>query len=525
MPGKYLAPLVVALALACFASPAVAQDEPTPEQTEAPVVPVDEFDRGTPRRSGEGYMNAVDKGDYVLATEYIDTRNLRGEANYVPPEELARQLSVVINRAKWTDVADLIDDPAGRANDGLPDYRDLIGVITVDGSKQQLWMQKVPRGDGVSIWKVSNATVSMVPDLYDIYGYPDVVEEIRQSLPKFSILGFEFFKWVIALTTGFVVYTTILVFAFATRGTLEKNRPTLAKRIFRFLAIPVGIWASFVSMNFVASLLGKGVTATAIHQYTPLPTLLTIWVLFSGITLIQETYARRAIVGGRPGAAVLSKPLSNAVKILVVVGALLFYLDKLGMNVTTVIAGLGVGGIAVALALQRPMEDIFGAITLYAQQPVRVGDFCNVGKYTGTIEEIGLRTTRIRTLANTVIAVPNAQLANEPIDNISARRKILFRPNIRVRYETTPDQLEQILDNVRSLFNDHERVLDDGQRVRFVEIGEDSLVIEAFAYVNTTNWPDYLEIAEELNMAILRIVNDAGTSLFEKPLFIEGLRR
>jgi MscS family membrane protein len=525
MPGKYLAQLFMLAAFICLANPVFAQDEPVTEEPEAPVVPIDEFDRGTPRRAGEGFMSAVDKGDYVLATEFIDTRNLRGEANYVPPEELARQLSVVINRAKWTDVADLIDDPAGRRNDGLPDYRDLIGVITVKGSKQQLWMQKVPRGDGVSIWKVSNATMSLVPDLYDIYGYPDFVEDIRQVMPKFSILGFELFKWVIALTTGVVVYVTILIFALATRGTLDKNRPTLAKRVFRYLAVPVGIWASFLSMNFVASLLGKGVTATAIHQYTPIPTLLTVWLLFAGITLVQETYARRAIVDGRPGAAVLSKPLSNAVKILVVVGALLFYLDKLGMNITTVLAGLGVGGLAVALALQRPMEDIFGALTLYAQQPVRVGDFCTVGKYTGTIEEIGLRTTRIRTLANTVIAVPNAQLANEPIDNVSARRKILFRPNIRVRYETTPDQIEKILDQVRELFANHERVLDDGQRVRFVEIGEESLVIEAFAYVNTTNWPDYLEIAEELNIAILRIVNDAGTSLFEKALFIEGLRR
>ena len=88
-----------------------------------------------------------------------------------------------------------------------------------------------------------------------------------------------------------------------------------------------------------------------------------------------------------------------------------FLLDNLGFNITTVLAGLGVGGIAVALALQKPMEDVFGAITLYTQQPVRVGDFCRVGNETGTIEEIGLRTTRLRTLGNTLIAIPNAQLA------------------------------------------------------------------------------------------------------------------
>ncbi|HEY5622388.1 MAG TPA: hypothetical protein VIV14_01420, partial [Gammaproteobacteria bacterium] len=130
----------------------------------------------------------------------------------------------------------------------------------------------------------------------------------------------------------------------------------------------------------------------------------------------------------------------------------------------------------------------------------------------------------VRTLADTVIAVPNSQLANSPIDNYSARTKILYRPNLRIRLETTPEQLDAILNNIRTLFADHERVLDNGQRVRFLEIGEESLVIEAFAYVDTVVWADYLEIAEELNMAVLRIINEAGTSLLEKPLHIEGLR-
>jgi MscS family membrane protein len=206
--------------------------------------------------------------------------------------------------------------------------------------------------------------------------------------------------------------------------------------------------------------------------------------------------------------------MGNALKLLIAVVATLVYLDKIGVNITALVAGLGVGGVAVALALQKPMEDIFGAITLYAQQPVRVGDFCRFGAdEMGTIEEIGLRTTRIRTLANTVIAIPNSRLASEPIDNFSARQKILYRPTLRVKQDTTPDQMEVILAGMRELFDKHDRVLKEGQRVRLRDFASDALLIEAFAYVDTTVWVEYLEIAEELNLGMLRIVTEAGSGL------------
>jgi len=124
-----------------------------------------------------------------------------------------------------------------------------------------------------------------------------------------------------------------------------------------------------------------------------------------------------------------------------------------------------------------------------------------------------LRTTYIRTVANTLIAVPNARLASEPIDNISARKKILYRPSLRLRYDTAPDQLRNLLKGIRELLSSHERILEEGQRVRFKEIADDALKIEVFAYLNTTAWPEYLELAEELNLRILEIVAKAGTSL------------
>ncbi len=157
-----------------------------------------------------------------------------------------------------------------------------------------------------------------------------------------------------------------------------------------------------------------------------------------------------------------------------------------------------------------------GAVTLYTQQPVRVGDFCRIGDTVGTIEEIGLRTTTFRTLANTLIAVPNARLATEAIDNISRREKILYRTKLRLRHESTAAQIRDLMDKIRNVLNGHERIK-DGHRVRFVSIAEDSHLIGVFGYFDTSVWAEYLELAEELNLRILDIVDSSETGLAFPP--------
>ena len=503
---------IIVLALASVCAQVGAQPV-TPSPKVAPNIPADDFDRGTPRKSAEGFLAATNKGDLVTAAEYMDLRNLRGEATELTGTQLARRFYVIINRADWVDVDELVDDPAGRSNDNLPAYRDSIGVVLDEGKEVRLLMQKVPRGDGVSIWKISNATVSLIPGLYDVYGYPEVIENLRRSLPEATFLGYELFKWVVVLGFSVSAYAVVFLIALAMRRILGDPASPSHRRLFRFLVLPVGIWMFVISGTEIATSLGRGETAETWQQISPIPILVTVWLMLGGINLIRDINVRRLQNLDRPGAAILLRPLGNALKLIIAIAAVLIYLDKLGINITTVLAGLGVGGIAVALALQKPMEDVFGAITLYTQQPVRVGDFCRIGADTGTIEEIGLRTTRIRTLANTLIAIPNARLASEPITNISARRKILYRPILRLRYDTTPKQLELVLDGIRDLFSSHDRVIQEGHRVRFKEIADDALLVEVFAYLNTTDWPEYLELAEELNIKVLEIVSRADTSL------------
>ncbi len=480
---------------------------------DSPVIPADKFDRGTPLRSLEGFLAAADMGAYETAAEYLDLRNLRGDARDLTGAQLARRLDVIGKRAVWADINEMVDDPTGRSNDTLPDYRDSIGIVVNGENEIRLYMQKVPGDNGVSIWKVSNATVSLIPELYQAFGYPEFIENLRRSLPAGSFMGFELFKWVILLSASISAYAAVFLIALAIRRLLHNAEMPSHQRVFSFLILPFGTWVVLMSINTLANSLGRGDTAEQIQRMSPFPILITVWVMFSAMGLLRDIYSTHLNSKGRPGAVVLLHPAINAIKLLIAVAAVLIYLDQLGINITTVLAGLGVGGIAVALALQKPMEDVFGAVTLYTQQPVRVGDFCRIGNQTGTIEEIGLRTTRVRTLANTLIAIPNSILANEPIDNISARNKIWYSPMLRLRYDTTPEQLQQILNGCRELLSSHERVLTDKQRVRFKAIAEDALLVEVYGYLDTTDWAEYLEIAEDLNIRLLEIVANAGTSL------------
>ncbi len=162
-------------------------------------------------------------------------------------------------------------------------------------------------------------------------------------------------------------------------------------------------------------------------------------------------------------------------RILSIIGALLVLLhvaSELGLSITPIIAGLGIGGLAVALAIRPTLENIIGGFVLFLDRPVRVGEFCGFGDKTGTVEEIGLRSTRIRGLDRTVITVPNAEFVQLQIINYTRRDMNLFQSSIGLRYETTPDQLRYVAARIRKLLIQHNKVLADPARVRLSAFGD-----------------------------------------------------
>jgi len=495
---------------------ASAQTDPAASSASAqsvPEIPEDALGRGTPRGAVLGYLNAVQEQDYKTAADYLDLRNLSRKNLFAEDgPRLAEQLDLVLVRKLWIDIPTLSNDPGGMVGDGLPTFRDRMGVINTSTGEVELLLQRVPRGDGEFIWKLSNVTVALIPGLYEEFSYPPWVEAISDRIPDVSFFGVELFKWVIGLTAAVLVYFLLFFLAkVALKQWVRKDWP-LRDSTWRLIRGPLLLLIASTTAGYTMVLkLGVGVAAQEIVRARTLTTIFTAWLLVSLASLLRDGYSARLIRLNRQSAVVLLRPLTTALKSVLVVFAVLFWLDNAGFNITTLLAGLGVGGIAVALVLQKPLEDIFGAITIYTQQPIRVGDFCRFGDKAGIVEDIGLRATRLRTLDRTVVTLPNAKLAGEYIDNYSLRNKFRYRPDIRLRYDTSPDQIRYILVEIRKLLYSHPKVISKDARVRFMGFGPHSFDIRPNVYVATTDFAEYLKIAEDLNLRMIDIIKQAGT--------------
>ena len=236
-----------------------------------------------------------------------------------------------------------------------------------------------------------------------------------------------------------------------------------------------------------------------------------IWLVARLVDVASNAIEKRLVAQGQAIAMSVVPLGRRALKAVHVFIATLAILQNFGFNVTSVIAGLGIGGLAFALAAQKSIENLFGGITLIADRPVQVGDFCRFGDRVGTVEEVGLRSTRVRTLDRTLVTIPNADFSSMEIENFAKRDRIWFNTTLGVRYETTADQMRFLLLELKKLLVGHPRVHPDPARVRFAGFGAFSLDIEIFAYVMTRDINDFLAVREDLLLRMIDIVEKSGT--------------
>ncbi len=185
--------------------------------------------------------------------------------------------------------------------------------------------------------------------------------------------------------------------------------------------------------------------------------------------------------------------------------------DRLGLPVYGIIAGLGVGGLAIALAAQPTVENLIGGFTLFADKPIRVGDSCRCGSDEGTVESIGIRSTRIRGADRTLTTIPNAALSKMSVVNFAQRDRMLIKTVVGVRYETSPEQLRYLLVKFREMLRGHPSIHADSARAQFVGFGASSLDIEVSAFVLTRGGAEFLSIREDVLLRIMDLVEQSGT--------------
>ena len=294
---------------------------------------------------------------------------------------------------------------------------------------------------------------------------------------------------------------------------LRRKKSAKSERQQKFIKGPIRFLVIIIIARSNFDLLAPSLEAQAIIELQTLVIIAITWLVMGISNLVIGKLADRMQRAGNENATMLLRPAGTAIKLLIVLFAALHWFENMGYDVTTLLAGLGIGSLAIALAAQKSIENLIGSITLYAAQPIRIGDFCRFGNTMGIVEEIGLRSSKIRTLDRTIVSVPNATLSNIEIENFAERDKILYRHNIRLRISTTPDQLRYVLITAREMLIAHPKVDLTPARVRFMSIGESSLDLEVYAYILTNDFNEYLAISEDINLRLMEIIEEAGTAL------------
>jgi MscS family membrane protein len=239
----------------------------------------------------------------------------------------------------------------------------------------------------------------------------------------------------------------------------------------------------------------------------------TFWILWRIIRWSLLRVRNRALARGHSGTGSLMLLGERIIKALVVIMALFLILGVLGFNMSTALAGVGIGTLAVGFGAQKTIENLFGGVSVLGDEVMRVGDVCKFGDRTGVVEDIGLRSTRIRTEERTLVAIPNGTVATINVENLSRRDKILFKTNLGLHTDTPPDHVRYVLEQIRGVLKNHAKVEKDTTRVSLTELTAASINFEVVCYIMTRDFNEFAEAREDLLLHIMKFVEESGTKL------------
>jgi MscS family membrane protein len=523
--GPLLALLLGLLAL-LGAVPTAAQVPGLPEaEATAEVAAPDPLGRDTPRGAVSGLLLAIANGDAARAARYLEA----------PPgirldDRTVMRVEAALNAAgRFRSPGDLSLAEAGDLDDGLEPDEERVGVVVTEEGEAPLLArrgasdQPAPEGaEPARIWRLSDDAVRLLLTLDGSALDRGVMGDLRAALAALpagpTVVGVPLRDWAVLLAIAALAYlaawaVTGLLRAWG-RRMVERRMDGRFSRLVVAVEPPLRVLLAAILFTSVAQ--GLSVSVVARYQLGWIVELASwfsaLWILWRVTDAIAAQSLEQMSRRGAVTAYSVATFANRLVKALIVVIFVGVALRSFGVDITAGLAALGVGGLALALGAQTLVANLLGSVTLIADRPVRVGDFCAFGTTLGTVEEIGIRSTRIRTLARTVVTVPNGEFSNLHIENFTLRDRFLFNPAIGLRYETTPAQLRSILADLDGLLRDTPEVVQDGARVRFVRFAAYSLDLEFFAYVLATDIADFLEKQEALMLEIMTVVERNGSS-------------
>ena len=503
------------VALCSFSSPQTALT-PTlsPATPASTATPTDPLGRNTPSNSVLGFLKAATAGDYSIAAQYLQMSAAHRQSE---GEQTATKLKFVLDNT-FSGNYSRFNQPEGTPQEGVPLGHQKLGTMSAGDVEDDLDLVRVSDPSAGKIWLISSDTLAKLPELYDQVRARQVESKLPGFLVRNQLVGMPLWQWVaVVLGAPFAAGVGWLVLV--------------------ILEVPVRWWARRRGQMEVAnwrSVSGPAwlLTGTLVHQifviYLRLPLLLrhyyfqitsialivsATWIFWRVVRWSLHRVRLRALAHGHAGTGSLMLLGERILKAVIFGAGVLAVLGSLGFNMSTALAGLGIGGLAIGFGAQKTIENLFGGVSVLGDEVFRVGDVCRFGDRTGVVEDIGLRSTRIRTDERSLLAIPNGTVATINLENLSRRDKILLKTNLSLRSETRADHLRFILSELRRLLYSHPKIENTSVRVRLIDISGAAPNIEVFVYILTQDFNEFAAIREDILLRMMDIVDNSGTGL------------
>jgi MscS family membrane protein len=489
---------------------------PTPGGKQEPAVPPDPLGRENPRGTLLGFIKAAQDEHYNVATQYFQPPTNRRRRSQQDDEEIAAQLLTILNQ-KFSGALDLIShDPLGRLDDGLPSDQERIPAALGFDDKNAILLVRLEEEQGRKLWYFSRASLDRVPEIYDSLTFPELEKKIPRTLVTHRLLSMPLWQWIaillfipVALLAGRLL-TLLCVFA-VSHWRKSRGKPPLVYGKF-FRVDPVTLTFAIVVHYLFVGYIGTSLIYRLYYQH-----IVRIFLAFAFYWIVTRiTRVITAQIGaslaarGRLAERSIVSLVRRFTEIVIFLLVLLLVLRGLGVDVSTALAGVGIGGLALGLGAQKTFENMFGGISILFDKVIQIGDTCKINNQTGVVEDIGLRSTRLRTEQRTLLSIPNGVMSSATLENLRFRDKFLCQQIVRLRYDLAPDHVQYVLGKIRELLIGDPKAEDASARVHFVRFAEYALEVEIYCYILEPEYSAYLATQEQLFLKIMDIIEKAG---------------
>ena len=488
-----------------------------PEAAVAPL-PAEPYGRETPRGLVVGLVAAFASGDPVRVTHFLETPNVSTTNGSIRVASLLQKK--LDASGSLQPFAALSNESEGAKDDGLALDEERVGTVRATTGELPLIARRLAPDGATPYWVISATSLKA---LTEVEALPNAASAngdrwLPATLYQLRFAGAPAADWLILLSLTVGAYLVMrLVFSALLRLFRWLVRKPETHRGFQFAEVafpPLGLYLAVIVLFFGTQQLQVAIVARQVlARYAGIVAWVAfVWFLWRLIDMLSDLWSARMARADRRRALSALAFVRRSAKSLLVVVAFAAVLDTIGIDVTTGIAALGLGGLAIALGAQKTIENLVGSLAVIIDQPVRVGDFCKVVDVTGTVEDIGMRSTQVRTNARTVVTIPNGDFSSKQIENYSRRDRFLFDPTIGLTYDTSAEKMRSVLLAVRKLLNEDDNVV-AGARVRFASFNQSSLDIEIFAYLRTQDYSDFMALREEILLRIMDTIAAEDASM------------